>query len=167
MALLLVLPASVALIQNIGIEIQRAQNKHKFRAIVYTFMALINVGISIVLCQLYGAIGSAVGTAISLVLANGIVMNVYYHCRCNINVLVFWKGVLRVSVGLIIPVIVGFLICEYVVFSNVWIYLMFIVLYSAVYIGSMWLFGMNATEKALFIKPLRKIVRCHNDRDKT
>ena len=93
--LLLVLPASIALIQNIGIEIQRAQNKHKFRAIVYTIMALVNLGLSIILCQKYGAVGSAIGTAISLVMANGFIMNFYYHKNCNIDIICFWKNIAR------------------------------------------------------------------------
>ena len=42
-------------------------------------MAIINVGLTIVLCQRYGSVGAAVGTAISLVLANGITMNIYYY----------------------------------------------------------------------------------------
>ena len=70
-ALLLILPASIALIQNIGIEIQRAENKHRFRSIVYLIMAVINLCLSIFLCQRYGVIGSAIGTAFSLIIANG------------------------------------------------------------------------------------------------
>ena len=48
-AVLLIGSASIALIQNIGIEIQRAEFKHQFRSIVYVIMALINLGLSIVL----------------------------------------------------------------------------------------------------------------------
>lgn len=42
-------------------------------------MAIVNLVISIFLCQIYGAIGSAIGTAISLIFVNGIIMNIYYH----------------------------------------------------------------------------------------
>lgn len=91
-ALLLIIPASIALIQNIGIEVQRAQNKHQFRSIAYLMMALINLGLSIVLCQKYGAVGSAAGTAISLILCNGVIMNIYYHRKCNIDISAFGKA---------------------------------------------------------------------------
>ena len=84
-ALLLIFPASIALMQNLGIEIQRAKNKHQFRSVVYAIMAVINLLLSIVLCQKYGAIGSAIGTAISLIIANGIIMNIYYYKKCNKN----------------------------------------------------------------------------------
>lgn len=83
------------LIQNLGIEIQRAENKHQFRSIVYTVMALINLGLSIILCKRFGAVGSAIGTAISLIVANGLVMNIYYHKKCNIDIITFWKNILK------------------------------------------------------------------------
>ena len=165
-ALLLVLPASVALIQNMGIEMQRAQNKHMFRAIVYIFMALANVVMSIFLCQLYGAVGSAIGTAISLVLANGIIMNIYYHQCCNIDVLHFWREILRLSVGLIIPVACGTLMRAYVDFSNIGYYITSIALYILIYAVSMWFLGMNEYEKSLGMKPIRKVMRKLYDKSK-
>jgi O-antigen/teichoic acid export membrane protein len=157
-ALLLILPATIALIQNIGIEVQRAQNKHKFRAIVYIFMALSNVVMSVFLCKLYGAVGSAVGTAISLIVANGIIMNIYYHKCCNINVLRFWKGILRACVGLIIPVACGVLMNMYLDISNTWLYIAAIVAYVIIYIVSMWFLGMNEYERSLATKPMKKVM---------
>ena len=56
------------------IEIQRAMNIHQFRSVIYAVMAIVNLMLSIYLCQIYGAVGSAIGTAISLILANG-----FYH----------------------------------------------------------------------------------------
>ena len=157
--LLLVFPASIALTQNIGIEIQRAQNKHKFRAIAYVIMAIVNVVISIVLCQKYGAIGSAVGTAISLILANGLIMNLYYHYHCNINILPFWKNIFRVSLGLIIPIFYGILINKYVVLSNIWQYLCAMAVYVFIYCLSMWFIGINTYERELVMKLFKKYGR--------
>ena len=76
-ALLLMAPATVPLIQNLGLEIQRSINKHRVRSIVYAVMAIINISISIPLARLFGSAGAALGTAISLILANGIFMNIY------------------------------------------------------------------------------------------
>lgn len=157
--LLLIFPASIALTQNIAIEIQRAQNKHKFRAIAYAVMALLNVAISIVLCQKYGAIGSAIGTAVSLVVANGIIMNYYYHKKCNIDIICFWKNILRLGIGLIIPVLVGILINKYAVISNIWIYLVYILIYSCIYCLSMWFLGMNTYEKNLLFNSVKKLMK--------
>lgn len=38
-----------------------------------------------------GAIGTALGTSISLILANGLIMNVYYHKQCNVDIIAFGK----------------------------------------------------------------------------
>lgn len=157
-ALLLVIPASIALIQNLGIEIQRAENKHQFRSIVYTIMALINLGLSIVLCQKFGAVGSAIGTAISLVLANGFVMNIYYNRKCNIDIPLFWRNILRQSVGLIIPICAGIAMVTLIEINSIGMFGICVLSYTAVYSISMWLFGMNDYEKDLVRKPLKKIL---------
>ena len=158
-ALCLILPASIALVQNLGIEIQRAQNRHQFRSIVYLGMAFINLGLSIVLCQRYGAIGSAVGTAFSLIVANGLIMNLYYNKKCNIDIPAFWKSILRLSVGLIIPVVCGILLVKYVTISSFWMFAAMVIGYTIVYAVSMWLLAMNSYEKELVLSAVGKVLR--------
>lgn len=155
-ALLLILSASIALIQNLGIEIQRAQNLHKFRSEAYSIMALINLCLSIYLCQIYGAIGSAVGTTVSLIIANGIVMNIYYQKRCNIDIGFFWREILKIAKGLIIPIFVGVLFLK---LERVWslkCFLLQIIGYTFIYSVSMYLFGLNDYEKELLLAPAKK-----------
>ncbi|WP_281532026.1 lipopolysaccharide biosynthesis protein [Anaerocolumna aminovalerica] len=156
-ALLLIFPSSIALIQNLGIEIQRAEFKHQFRSIVYIFMAFVNFILSIILCQKYGAVGSAIGTAISLIVANGIIMNIYYHLKCNIDIISFWKSILKLAVGLIIPIIVGCIINMFFKTDAIIIYIAEIFIYVIVYMISMWILGMNRYEKQLFQQFLAKI----------
>ncbi len=157
-SILLILTASIALIQNLGIEIQRAEFKHQFRSITYFFMAIINLILSIVLCQRYGAIGSAIGTAISLFLANGIVMNFYYQKKCNIDILYFWNSIRRLSLGLIIPIIVGIAIRFLIKSDTLIVYILEVLLYVLIYILSMWKIGMNEYEKSLFSSLFFKIL---------
>jgi len=158
-ALLLVLPITIPLIQNVGIEIQRAANKHKFRSLVYLVMAILNLILTIFLCQEYGAVGAAVGTAISLVLANGLIMNIYYQTRLGINVIKFWKNIGRMSLGIIIPLIIGSVLMVYVEVTSIWILLAEIIGYTLIYCISMWFLGLNEYEKNLFKKPVKKVFR--------
>ena len=116
-ALLLILPAVVPLIQNIGIEVQRSVNKHQFRSIVYLLMAVVNTLISIPLAKLYGPAGAALGTAISLIVANGIIMNIYYQKALCMNMVSFWKSILHLARGLILPVIFGIFIMMKIAFT--------------------------------------------------
>lgn len=150
-ALLLIIPASIALIQNLGIEIQRAKNIHQFRSIVYMGMAIINLILSIILCPKYGAVGCAIGTAVSLVVANGLIMNIFYHINCNIDVIYFWREIISVAKGLIVPMIAGFLLYQ-VSYTNIYVFAGKIILYTLIYVASVYLLGMNRTEKDYFIK---------------
>lgn len=156
-ALLLILPITIPLIQNIGIEIQRAANKHKFRSLVYLGMAVLNLILTIFLCQKYGAVGAAVGTAISLILANGLIMNIYYQKKLGINVVKFWGNIFRMSLGLIIPIVLGVILMIYIKITSIWLLLAVIVIYAIIYCVSMWFFGLNEYEKNLFKKPIKKI----------
>lgn len=158
-ALLLILPSSIALIQNLGIEIQRAENRHQFRSVAYALMALLNLLLSIFLCQIYGAIGSALGTAISLVVANGIIMNVYYYKHCNIDVISFWKNIFSMAKGMVIPIIFAIVITFIIKIDSILVFLIQILIYTLCYIISMWFLGMNQYEKNLFLDPIRKIRR--------
>ena len=157
--LLLCISTTVPLIQNIGIEIQRAQNKHQFRSYVYLGMAAINLISTVFLSQLYGAVGAAIGTAVSLIVANGVIMNIFYHKKCNIDVLNFWKSILRQSLGLIIPVICGILMNHFFDFDSIIRLLLGATIYTCVYCLSMWIFGMNQYERALMLKLARKIIK--------
>ncbi|WP_395549350.1 MULTISPECIES: lipopolysaccharide biosynthesis protein [unclassified Lacrimispora] len=154
--LLLVLPASIALIQNLGIEIQRAENRHQFRSIAYLIMAIINLVMSLYLCQVYGAIGSAIGTAVSLIAANGFAMNIYYHKKCNIDIIYFWKGILGLSRGLLIPIMLGLFMNYYSGIYSTPKYFAQIVAYIIAYCASMWFVGMNDFEKSIILAPIIK-----------
>lgn len=156
--ILLVVPATVPLIQNIGIEIQRAANKHKFRSIAYLVMAVCNLIVSIFLCQLYGAIGAAIGTAISLVLANGIIMNIYYFKCLGIDIPRFWNNILKMGIGIIPALIIGSLIKIFIPITSVLFLVLYALLYTIVFSCCAWFLAMNSDEKNLFITPINKIL---------
>ncbi len=158
-SMLLIIPASIALIQNIGIEIQRAENKHQFRSIVYLVMAIANFILSIILCQRYGAIGAAVGTSISLIVANGFIMNIYYNKQCGIDIPAFWKNIGGMTVGYIIPGIVGIIIMKCIVFSSVAALFAGILIYTLIFFFSVWMFSMNDFEKNMIGKPVMVILQ--------
>lgn len=148
--LLLIIPVTIPLIQNVGIEIQRAKNKHQFRSIVYLIMAIINVGISIVLCFKWGAIGCALGTAISLLIANFIIMNIYYQKKLGLNMVFFWKSIMKIIPSLIIPIGCGILIYNFISYDSLWQFGLLIILYSFVYFVSIFFIGFNQDEKKFF-----------------
>lgn len=100
----LIIPACVPLIQNTGLSIIQAMDKYKFKAISTIVMAGFNIIISIVLAKKYGAIGAALGTTFALVVCNGILMNIYYYKSIKINIIKFWKNILKMTCYFIIPI---------------------------------------------------------------
>lgn len=155
--ILMAIPSTIPLIQNLGIEIQRAQNKHQFRTVIYFVMAIINLLLTIELCQKYGAVGAVIGTAISLIVANGIIMNVFYYKVCHINVLRFWSAILRIIIGMIPALLIGAIINNFADLNNIWILLGCIIIYTMSYILSIWFLSMNEYEKKIIVSPIKKL----------
>lgn len=158
-ALLLIIPVTVPLIQNLGIEIQRAKNMHKARAVVYMAIAIANVFISIPLIKLMGPAGAALGTAISLVSGNVIFMNWYYHARIGMNMIYFWKEIAKFIPALIAPCVAGMAVMKYANITGLVQLAAFAIVYTVIYAFSMYFLGMNSEEKQLIVGPVRRILR--------
>ena len=153
----MILPVTIPLIENVGVEIQRAQNKHSFRSVIYLIMAVINVVMSIWLCKLWGAIGTALGTSISLILANGLIMNVYYHKQCNVDIIAFWKNILSIFPGFIVPVVGGATMFKILHIDSLLVLCGWAIVYTLVYCMSIWQFSLNITEKAFCVSIIDKL----------
>lgn len=158
-ALFLILPALIPLIQNIGIEMQRALNKHQFRSIIYLIMAIGNVLISIPLAKNFGAVGAAMGTALSLLIGNGLIMNVFYHKALSIDMKYFWKEIIKAFKGMIIPIIAAIYIMRCVTFKNLTVFLTSIIAFIVIYCASVIAFSCNKEEKNLLFGMIGKIKR--------
>ena len=156
--LLLMVPATVPYIQNVGIAIQTAENKHKFRAFLYIAMAVVNFSISIVLCKKYGGIGCAVGTAISIIIANGVIMNIHYHKAIGLDIIRFWKSMLGFLPAAIGTAAVGFCIMRWVKIDSYPKLFAWAAAFCVIYAALVWCKGMNIFEKQTVCDLLNKLV---------
>ncbi len=93
-ALVLLFINIVPLSNNLSVEIQRAMNKHKFRALTYFLIALINVGISIALVfflpadfKIYGCL---IGTVIAIISGGWIALNIYNSLVIGLPMKKYW-----------------------------------------------------------------------------
>lgn len=158
-AMFLILPAIIPLIQNVGIEMQRALNKHQFRSIIYLIMAIINVLISIPLAKEFGAVGAAMGTAFGLLIGNGLIINVFYHKALNIDMKYFWKEIFKTFKGMIIPIITAFVIMRCVPFKNMTVFFVSICAFTVIYCASVIAFSLNREEKNMLFGMIWKVKR--------
>lgn len=155
-AVIIVVPLSVPLVQNMGISILQAKNKHRFRSLMYLGLALLNVGLSIVLVRARGILGAAWGPAIGLTLGNVIVINIYYHRVIGLEIPRFFCELARGTLPILLvmlPIGLGL--------NRLWPDISWIGLllkagaFTALYALGMWFIGLNAYEHGL----LRGVVR--------
>lgn len=173
-ALLLIIPLMIPLIQNLGISIMQAMNKFKFKSVSTAIMAIANIGISIALAKIYGAIGAAIGTTISLLLCNGIIINIYYYKKIKLNVFKFWKEIIIMTIPYVIPIGLILLFKSFVVLNGWKGLVVYIITYTILYVITSYFLTMNTYEKNLvnqvFIKVkalLKKLlVKLHIIKDK-
>jgi O-antigen/teichoic acid export membrane protein len=137
----------------------------QFRSWVYLGIAVLNVLLSIPLAKVYRGVGAALGTAISLVVGNGVVMNWYYF-RIGLDIKYFWNQIIKFIPSLAMPVLSGILINIYIDLYKPIMFLISGAIYVIVYCISMWFFGMNQYEKNLVVKPIVKLLRKINSRKK-
>lgn len=156
-ALILIVPVTVPLIQNIGIEVQKAKNMHKFRSALYLIIAVVDLAISIPLTKLYGGVGAAIGTSIGQIVGNTVIMNIYYHKKIGINIKYFWSQIFKFVPSLILPTVIGVIIMKFVDLYNASSLIIFGVIYIIVFCVSIWFLGLNENEKSLIISPLQRI----------
>lgn len=154
-ALILTLPVLIISTQEIGIEIQRAKDMHRFRSVLYILVALFNLVISIPLCRVFGALGCAAGTCICLAAGNIVIMNIYYHRRVGLDIALFLKGVCALIPSLLPPLITAVLIYIFARESILYI-AVFAALLSAVYWLSVWFLGLRSSEKHYIKNPLTR-----------
>lgn len=155
-ALLFFIPLTVPLIQNLGITILQARNQMKFRSILYVVIAICSLGISIPLAKLYGGIGCAIGTALALIAGQIIAMNIYYYKKVSINIPLFWREILKMSIPPFFIGMIGWWILQYIEINGVVSLSISITVFSIIYLPLVWFTGMNSYEHNLFGAPLVK-----------
>lgn len=145
--LIVIVPFTIDLIQNIGLSILQAQNKYDFRAKIYFCMGLLNLGLAIPLGYKYGGIGCAIATGLSMFIGNGIIMNWYYVKKIKLNIKDFWINIFNITIAIIFLTIVFYFINNLVVTTSIIGFVIKLLIYVISYILMMYNFIMNIEEK--------------------
>lgn len=158
-AIVVMIPLTVPLIQNIGISILQAKNMHKFRSKIYLFIAILNIFTTIPLCKIWGGIGAAISTGVSFFIGNIIIMNIYYYKKVNIDIPRFWREIFKMAINVLVVllIVIGVHYAFNIqgVISVITKPIMLTILFSIV----MWRFTLNEYEKNLIGQPILKIVK--------
>lgn len=149
----------IPLIQNTGIVILQARNQMKFRSILYLVISIVSLAAQFLLAKEMGATGCAIAIGGALIIGQGLIMNLYYYKKQNIDIPLFWKEILKM---LLIPIIIT--VCAYYVagfynFNNILNLIVGIAAYMVVYIPCIWKFSINSYERSLLLSPINRIRR--------
>lgn len=149
LVILMVLPSIIPLCQNVGIEIQRAMNMHIFRSVVYVIFAVVNIVITIIGSINFGLLGASMGFVVTVLLANGVLMNWYYYKRMHLNIKKYWIQTGKVIVPFLLST--GFLLFVQSIFSvnNIFSFLIFGLIYVFLYLVLYLKFTIDDYEKNL------------------
>ena len=158
--LLIIVPFTIDLIQNIGLSIMQAQNKYDFRAKVYFCMGIFNLLLAIPLANEYGGIGCAFATGLTMFLGNGLIMNWYYAKVTGLDIKNFWIQIGKMSIGVIGIMITGYLFNNMFVSQSLFWYSAKILLYTFVYVLVLYKWFMNEMEKTKVNLVLAKLFGC-------
>lgn len=154
-ALILLVPSTVALIQNLGIVILQARNQMKFRSILYIIVSLFSLAIQIPLSRAFGGYGAAFGVFLGLLFGQIIGMNIYYSKKQNIDIKKFWEEILKMSISPAVLGLIAFYVFKQVNGNSILDLTLGILIFSIIYIPVNWIFSINKSEKKLILSLLR------------
>lgn len=158
-ALIIMAPFTVDVMQNTGLTILKVMNRYKVRAILYVAAAILNIGLSITFVQLLGPIGAAISTGASVFVVSGVIMN-WYYARIGLDIKAYWYEIARLALPLI------FVMCCAVAIKGLgdlaihgWGALaLFVGAYSAVFAITAYFISMNQYEKNIVNGAFRKLL---------
>jgi O-antigen/teichoic acid export membrane protein len=158
-ALLTMIPVTVPLIQNTGINILYALNKHQFRSTVYACIAVLNAVLTFWWVEDYGIIGAAMATCIAYIIGNILIINWYYHRRIGIDIPLFWKNILGMSPVMLVMGTSAWFVLDALQLDNWLAFFGTAAVYSIVYFVLAYLFMLNGYERDLIQVPIKKVLR--------
>lgn len=156
LSLIMMVPVTFTLIQNVCLSILRARNMMQFRTYCLIGTTVFNLIVTIVGTKLFGYYAAAIGTGLAVMVGSVIVMNIYYHKRIGFKVFKFYRDVFRgLLICTVVPGIAVALLPDPAALS--WMQLAAkIGLYLMMYAALLWFYGLSKQEKKYLWKGFGK-----------
>lgn len=154
--LLLMVPTTIPLVQNVCLSILRAQNKMLFRTVAVCVMAVFNLLFTLIGVPKYGPIAACIGTAIGLIAANIIAMNIYYAKVIKLNIVRIFANIFS-RIWLCCLISAGVLFAVNRVATGGWlIWIAKAAVFVLVYAALLFAIGFKDYEKTYLLNMFRK-----------
>lgn len=158
-AVLMMVPNMIPLVQSVCLSIIVAKNRHKFRSLVYLGIAIVNVIGTWIMMKFWGIIGAALVTGIAVIMGQGLVMNWYYWKKTGLEIGRFWKQVGKIYIIPACMCLITLIIGQWVDFYCIGYMFIGIIDYTLIYCFLNWHFVFNEYEKSLINEPISKFTR--------
>ena len=157
-ALLFYISSLFPLIQYTATLILMAKNKLKYRSILILCASVVGLIVSIPILKQYGAIASAAVMSLSMLIGHGLILNIYYSKKMNLEIMRFWKEIFNMSIPLFLIMIVGYFLKNMIVIDTIFLLLLSGVIYTLLFVLAMRFWSFNNYENEMFKKTMRRVV---------
>ena len=153
--LIIMIPFFFDLISNMGIVVLQAKNKLKYRSAPMLIGSLIGLMLTFPFTSYFGIYGCACAISVSIFVSNVLVSNIVFYKIAKIDVLVYWKQILKMSLLPLVVIAFCFYLKKYIHIVYVLDFFVYIVLFSLLYILINVYFNANKEEKNIL-----KVILC-------
>lgn len=158
-AICMMIPLCIPLMQNVALQIMRARNKHKFRSIVFLVVAIANAVGTWFAVHDFGIIGAALVSGIAYTIGPVIIMNIFYKRAMGLEIMRFWKSIIPILIcPLALSVLTKTLEIWYS-FDSLYLLLFGIAAFVLIFAVISWKLVMNDYEKDIFRQPIRGVLK--------
>jgi len=155
MTLIMMIPFTLDLIENVGVLILQAKDLHKTRAMIFLGIAILTILLTIIGAKNFGGMGGAIAIGISLLLGHGILINMYY-AKIGIEIVLFFKGLVPVVFTIFIASLLGVLAVSSLPITS-WFQLgLAVSIFTIVYALLTFFFVLRKDERKSILKMVRR-----------
>lgn len=94
-AMILIAAMFIPIVENTGMCVLQAMNRHRFAAVMLTGVAVCNTLITIAVVKPFGSIGAALATAGAFIIGDVLILNWYYSRRIGLEIGRFFRECFR------------------------------------------------------------------------
>lgn len=158
-AVILLIPALLPLVQNVANAVLDAKMKRMGRSVILVCMAIVNLILTVILVKLHGYIGAAIGTGISFIIGNIVLMNLYYKLSIGLNVVRMLKEIFKGTLKVIIVTSLLLMPLAMLIPDTIPYFVLKISVFMTVYIILLQKISFNDFEKRLFYSFFEKTIK--------
>lgn len=100
-------PFTIDVSQNIGLTILQVMGSYSFRANMYFVAAILNIALTVWLSGSMGIVGAAIASGVTILISSGLILNWYYQVRVGLDMMGWWKSVLKEIMPMIGLCVIG------------------------------------------------------------